>query len=211
MSMERAKAHLQKKGFLDRVIEPEVQTATVAEAAAALGCAESHIAKTLSFYDGEDRAILILAAGDAKIDNRKFKDKFGRKAKMLAAEDVEPMTGHAIGGVCPFGVNDGVQIYCDESLKRFDYVYPAAGNAHSGVKLTCEELFGAADALDWIDVCKGWEGHRFFVPRGGEWLPDHYAGHQKRGRDPWSLPLFCNHPHPLFPAYAFCRQNATRP
>lgn len=155
MSMERAKAHLQKKGFLDRVIEPEVQTATVAEAAAALGCAESHIAKTLSFYDGEDRAILILAAGDAKIDNRKFKDKFGRKAKMLAAEDVEPMTGHAIGGVCPFGVNDGVQIYCDESLKRFDYVYPAAGNAHSGVKLTCEELFGAADALEWIDVCKG--------------------------------------------------------
>ena len=157
MSMERAKAHLQKKGFLDRVIEPEVQTATVAEAAAALGCAESHIAKTLSFYDGEDRAILILAAGDAKIDNRNFKDKFGRKAKMLAAEDVEPMTGHAIGGVCPFGVNDGVQIYCDESLKRFDYVYPAAGNAHSGVKLTCEELFGAADALEWIDVCKGWE------------------------------------------------------
>lgn len=157
MSMERAKAHLQKKGFLDRVIEPEVQTATVAEAAAALGCAESHIAKTLSFYDGEDRAILILAAGDAKIDNRKFKDKFGRKAKMLAAEDVEPMTGHAIGGVCPFGVNDGVQIYCDESLKRFDYVYPAAGNAHSGVKLTCEELFGAADALEWIDVCRGWE------------------------------------------------------
>ena len=157
MSMERAKAHLQKKGFLDRVIEPEVQTATVAEAAAALGCAESHIAKTLSFYDGEDSAILILAAGDAKIDNRKFKDKFGRKAKMLAAEDVEPMTGHAIGGVCPFGVNDGVQIYCDESLKRFDYVYPAAGNAHSGVKLTCEELFGAADALEWVDVCKGWE------------------------------------------------------
>ena len=157
MSMERAKAHLQKKGFLDRVIEPEVQTATVAEAAAALGCAESHIAKTLSFYDGEDRAILILAAGDAKIDNRKFKDKFGRKAKMLAAEDVEPMTGHAIGGVCPFGVNDGVQIYCGESPKRFVYVYPAAGNAHSGVKLTCEELFGAADALEWIDVCKGWE------------------------------------------------------
>lgn len=157
MSMERAKAHLQKKGFLDRVIEPEVQTATVAEAAAALGCAESHIAKTLSFYDGEGSAILILAAGDAKIDNRKFKDKFGRKAKMLAAEDVEPMTGHAIGGVCPFGVNEGVQVYCDESLKRFDYVYPAAGNAHSGVKLTCEELFGAADALEWIDVCKGWE------------------------------------------------------
>lgn len=159
MSMERAKAHLQKKGFLDRVIEPEVQTATVAEAAAALGCEESHIAKTLSFYDGEGGAILILAAGDAKIDNRKFKDKFGRKAKMLAAEDVEPMTGHAIGGVCPFGVNDGVQIYCDESLKRFAFVYPAAGNAHSGVKLTCEELFSAADALEWIDVCKGWEAN----------------------------------------------------
>lgn len=157
MSMERAKAHLARKGFLDRVIEPAVQTATVAEAAAALGCEESHIAKTLSFYDGEGGAILILAAGDAKIDNRKYKDKFGRKAKMLAAEDVEPMTGHAIGGVCPFGVGEGVRVYCDESLKRFSYVYPAAGNAHSGVKLTCEELFDAADALEWIDVCKGWE------------------------------------------------------
>lgn len=156
MSMERAKAHLQEKGFLDRVIEPAVQTATVAEAAAALGCAESHIAKTLSFYDGADSAILILAAGDAKIDNRKFKDKFGFKARMLAAGDVEPLTGHAIGGVCPFGVNDGVQVYCDVSLQRFDFVYPAAGNAHSGVKLNCEELFRAADAREWIDVCKGW-------------------------------------------------------
>ncbi len=156
MSIERAKAHLEKKGLLDRVIEPEVQTATVAEAAAALGCEESHIAKTLSFYDGDGSAILILAAGDAKIDNRKFKDRFGLKARMLSSDDVEPMTGHAIGGVCPFGVNPGVQIYCDVSLKRFDYVYPAAGNAHSGVKLTCDELFQAADAREWIDVCKGW-------------------------------------------------------
>ena len=157
MSMERAKAHLEKKGYLDRVIEPVVQTATVAEAAAALGCEESHIAKTLSFYGAESGAVLILAAGDAKVDNRKFKDKFGMKAKMLSADDVEPMTGHAIGGVCPFGVNGGAQVYCDVSLKRFQYVYPAAGNAHSGVKLTCDELFGAADALEWVDVCKGWE------------------------------------------------------
>ena len=156
MSMERAKAHLEKKGYLDRVIEPAVQTATVAEAAAALGCEESHIAKTLSFYGAESGAVLILAAGDAKVDNRKFKDKFGMKAKMLSADDVEPMTGHAIGGVCPFGVNGGVQVYCDVSLRRFQYVYPAA-NAHSGVKLTCDELFGAADALEWVDVCKGWE------------------------------------------------------
>ena len=157
MSMERAKAHLEKKGYLDRVIEPAVQTATVAEAAAALGCEESHIAKTLSCYGADSGAVLILAAGDAKVDNRKFKNKFGMKAKMLSADDVEPMTGHAIGGVCPFGVNGGVQVYCDVSLKRFQYVYPAAGNAHSGVKLTCDELFGAADALEWVDVCKGWE------------------------------------------------------
>ena len=157
MSMERAKAHLEKKGLLDRVIEPAVQTATVAEAAAALGCEESHIAKTLSFYHAGGGAILILAAGDARVDNRKFRDTFGQKAKMLAPADVEPMTGHAIGGVCPFGVNDGVRVYCDRSLQRFDYVYPAAGNAHSGVKLTCEELFDAADALQWVDVCKGWE------------------------------------------------------
>ena len=157
MSMERAKAHLEKKGLLDRVIEPEVQTATVAEAAAALGCEESHIAKTLSFYDGEGGAMLIVAAGDAKVDNRKFKDRFRMKPKMLAYEDVEPMTGHAVGGVCPFGVREGLAVYCDVSLRRFAYVYPAAGNAHSGVRLTSDELFDAADAREWIDVCKGWE------------------------------------------------------
>lgn len=157
MSMERAKAHLQEKGYLDRVIEPDVQTATVAEAAAALGCDPCHIAKTLSFYNGEGGALLVVAAGDAKVDNRKFKDQFGLKPKMLAFDDVEAMTGHAVGGVCPFGAREGVRVYCDLSLRRFGEVYPAAGNAHSGVRLTCDELFAAADALAWIDVCKGWQ------------------------------------------------------
>ena len=156
MSMERAKAQLEKKGFLDRIIEPEIPTATVAEAAAALGCDPSHIAKTLAFYAKYNQGvILVVAAGDAKIDNRRFKEKFGVKASLLDAIDVEPMTGHEIGGVCPFGVNDDVKVYCDVSLQRFDTVYPAAGNAHSGVRLSCAELFRAADALEWVNVCKG--------------------------------------------------------
>lgn len=153
MSMDKARAHLAKHGFEDRIIELEQSSATVALAAEALGCEPDHIAKTLSFVK-DDGAILILAAGMARIDNAKFKACFGMKAKMLPAERVEEIIGHAVGGVCPFGVNEGIPVYLDESLKKYEIVYPAAGNDHSGVRLTVEELFAASEALDFVDVCK---------------------------------------------------------
>jgi len=153
MSMEKARAHLAKYGFEDRIIETDESSATVALAAEALGCEPDHIAKTLSFVSGES-AILILAAGMARIDNAKFKARFGMKAKMLPAESVETIIGHGVGGVCPFGVNPGIPVYLDESLRRYEIVYPAAGNANSGVRMTVEELFRASEALDYVDVCK---------------------------------------------------------
>ena len=153
MSIEKARAHLQRYGLDDRIIELTVSSATVALAAEALGCEPAHIAKTLSFEQG-DGAILILAAGDARIDNPKFKAQFGVKARMLSAEKVEPLIGHAIGGVCPFGINPGVPVYLDESLRAFDIVYPAAGNSASGVRLTVDELERASEATGWVNVCK---------------------------------------------------------
>lgn len=153
MSMEKARAHLAKHGLEDRIIELRQSSATVALAAEALGCAPEHIAKTLSFVSGES-AILILAAGTARIDNAKFKARFGMKAKMLPAEVVEEIIGHGVGGVCPFGVNPGIPVYLDESLKAYEIVYPAAGNAASGVRLTVDELFTASEALGFVDVCK---------------------------------------------------------
>ena len=153
MSIEKARAHLQRYGLDDRIIELTVSSATVALAAEALGCEPAHIAKTLSFEPG-DGAILILAAGDARIDNPKFKAQFGVKARMLSAEKVEPLIGHAIGGVCPFGINPGVPVYLDESLRAFDIVYPAAGNSASGVRLTVDELERASEAAGWVNVCK---------------------------------------------------------
>lgn len=153
MSIEKARAHLKKHGLDDRIIELSVSSATVALAAEALGCEPAHIAKTLSFEHG-DGAILILAAGDARIDNPKFKAQFGVKARMLSAEKVEPLIGHAIGGVCPFGINPGVPVYLDESLRAFDIVYPAAGNSASGVRLTVDELERASEAVGWVNVCK---------------------------------------------------------
>ena len=153
MSIEKARAHLKKHGLDDRIIELSVSSATVALAAEALGCEPAHIAKTLSFEHG-DGAILILAAGDARIDNPKFKAQFGVKARMLSAEKVEPLIGHAIGGVCPFGINPGIPVYLDESLRAFDIVYPAAGNSASGVRLTVDELERASEAAGWVNVCK---------------------------------------------------------
>ena len=153
MSIEKARAHLKKHGLEDRIIELSVSSATVALAAQALGCEPAHIAKTLSFEHG-DSAILILAAGDARIDNPKFKAQFGMKARMLGADKVEPLIGHAIGGVCPFGINPGIPVYLDESLRPFDIVYPAAGNSASGVRLTVEELERASEAAGWVSVCK---------------------------------------------------------
>lgn len=151
--MERARAHLEKYGLADRILEFDVSSATVALAAQALGCEPEHIAKTLSFERGEG-ALLILAAGDARIDNAKFKQRFGMKARMLSADRVEPLIGHAVGGVCPFGVRPGVEVYLDASLRRFDVIYPAAGTPKSAVRLSVPELERASEAIGWVDVCK---------------------------------------------------------
>ena len=153
MSLEKAKAYLAEKGYADHVIELEDSSATVQLAAQALGVEPGMIAKTMSFLIGEE-AILILTEGTAKIDNRKYKDTFHMKAKMISFEEVENWIGHAPGGVCPFGIKEGIKVYLDESLKQFDTVYPAAGNDHSAVKLTIAELEEVAGAAGWVDVCK---------------------------------------------------------
>lgn len=153
MSLERAKAYLAEKGYADHIIELEDSSATVQLAAQALGVEPGMIAKTMSFLIGEE-AILILTEGTAKVYNRKYKDTFHMKAKMIPFEEVENWIGHAPGGVCPFGIKEGIKVYLDESLKQFDTVYPAAGNDHSAVKLTIAELEEVAGAAGWVDVCK---------------------------------------------------------
>ena len=153
MSLQKAKAFLKEKGYLDRVIEPEVSTATVELAAAAIGVEPGRICKSLSFLL-EDRPILILAEGMARVDNRKYKDRFGKKAKMIPREEVEAYIGHEAGGVCPFGVNGNVVVYLDESLRLHDTVYPAAGTDHSAVRLTIADLERACPDAEWVDVCK---------------------------------------------------------
>lgn len=153
MSIQKVREYLAAYGAADRIREFDVSSATVQLAAKALGCAESRIAKTLSFMLG-DRVVLVVAAGDVKVDNRKYKDFFGGKAKMLAREDAERLTGHAVGGVCPFAVNDGVDVWLDESLKRFDTVFPACGSASSAIELTLDELEKFSRAKGWTDVCK---------------------------------------------------------
>ena len=153
MSLEKAKAYLESKGFLDHVIELKDSTATVNEAAEALGVQPAMIAKTMSFLQGE-KTVLILTEGTAKVDNRKYKDTFHIKAKMIPFEEVETQVGHAPGGVCPFGINENVIVYLDESLRQFETVYPAAGDDHSAVKLTVDELEKIAGATGWVDVCK---------------------------------------------------------
>lgn len=153
MSLERAKAYLAEKGYADHIIELEDSSATVQLAAQALGVEPGMIAKTMSFLIGEE-AILILTEGTAKVDNRKYKDTFHMKAKMIPFEEVENWIGHVPGGVCPFGIKEGIKVYLDESLKQFDTVYPAAGNDHSAVKLTIAELEEVAGAAGWVDVCK---------------------------------------------------------
>ena len=149
MSIERAKQY----GLEDRVRETELSSATVELAAAVLGCEPARIAKTLSFLVNEG-AVLIVAAGDTKVDNAKYKHFFGVKAKMLSPDQVEEMIGHAIGGVCPFGINDGVKVYLDESLRRFETVFPACGSSNSMIELTMPELEQCSGYLEWIDVCK---------------------------------------------------------
>ena len=153
MSLEKAESYLKKAGFLDHVIELKESTATVALAAEALGVEPGMIAKTMSFLQGE-QPVLILTEGTAKVDNRKYKDTFHVKAKMIPFEQVEEVTGHAPGGVCPFGIKDGIEVYLDESLKRFETVYPAVGVDHSAVRLSVDELEQIAGAKGWVDVCK---------------------------------------------------------
>ena len=156
MSIEIVRRYFSSYGMEERILEFPVSSATVDLAAQAVGCIPARIAKTLSFKMGED-PILIVAAGDAKIDNRKYKDKFGKKAVMLSQEEVAEKIGHAVGGVCPFGIPDTVSVYLDESMKRFETVFPAAGSSNSAIELNMEELMRYSHAKGWIDVCKGWQ------------------------------------------------------
>ncbi len=153
MSIEKGRAYFRQFGMENRVLEFDVSSATVELAAQALGVDGARIAKTLSFKNG-DGCMLILAAGDARIDNKKFKEKFHFKAKMLTADEVLEMVGHPVGGVCPFGINDGIDVYLDVSLKRFETVFPAVGSGSSAIELNLDELFQYSNAIEWIDVCK---------------------------------------------------------
>ena len=153
MSFEAAKAHLEKFGLADRIIVPEHSSATVEAAAQAIGVEPGMIAKTLSFLTA-DGPLLILAEGMARVDNRKYKDTFGCKAKMIPADQVLDQVGHEPGGVCPFGIKEGVRVCLDESLRRFETVYPAAGNDHSAVRLSIPELETCSQSTGWVDVCK---------------------------------------------------------
>ncbi|MDY5775555.1 MAG: YbaK/EbsC family protein [Lachnospiraceae bacterium] len=153
MSIERVRAYFKEQGIEDKIQEFEVSSATVELAAQALGCEPERIAKSITFQAG-DRIIMIVTAGDQKIDNPKYKAQFGTKAKMLAREEAEDLIGHAVGGVCPFAVNEGVEIYLDESLKRFETVFPACGSSNSAAEFTIPELEKYTNYLEWIDVCK---------------------------------------------------------
>lgn len=154
MAIEQVKAFFEQYGMAGRVREFDVSSATVELAAQALGCQPCRIAKTLSFM--ADGPILVVAAGDAKIDNPRYKARFGIKAKMLAPDEVRTLVGHGVGGVCPFAVNEGVTVYLDESLKRFETVFPACGSGNSAIELSIPELERYSGFTAWVDVCKGW-------------------------------------------------------
>ncbi len=153
MSVEKVKKYLEPLGYADRILEFDVSSATVALAAAALHCGEERIAKSMAF-DVSGETVLVVAAGDVKIDNGKFKKCFSVKARMLSPDAVAERVGYAVGGVCPFGVNEGVRVYLDESLRRFDTVYPACGSGNSAICLTLEELWRLGRAQGWVDVCR---------------------------------------------------------
>ncbi len=157
MSIEKVRAFFAQRGRESDVRQFPVSSATVELAAQAVGCPPARIAKTLSF-SVEEGCVLVVCAGDAKIDNAKFKARFHTKAKMLTADQVVAFTGHAVGGVCPFAIeNPAVTTYLDESLRRFDTVYPAAGSSNSAIELTLDELERFSDAAGWVDVCKNWQ------------------------------------------------------
>jgi len=156
LSIEKVRSFFADAGIADRIREFDESSATVELAAQCLGVPGARIAKTLSFA-APDGCILIVAAGDAKVDNHKFKEEFGRKASMLSHEAVAELTGHAVGGVCPFAVKSGVPVYLDVSLKRFQTVFPAAGSSNSAIELTLPELEKYSHFVKWIDVCKAWQ------------------------------------------------------
>jgi prolyl-tRNA editing enzyme YbaK/EbsC (Cys-tRNA(Pro) deacylase) len=156
MSIEKVKAYFKQYGMEERILEFPVSSATVDLAAKAVGVEGARIAKTLSFKLGE-RVVLVVCAGDAKVDNRKYKDTFGGKASMLAHDEAAQRVGHAVGGVCPFAVPDSVEVYLDVSLRRFQTVYPAAGSDNSAIELTMDELEKYSHSRKWVDVCKGWQ------------------------------------------------------
>lgn len=156
MSIEKVRGFFAQYGMEDRILEFPVSSATVELAAQALNCAPCRIAKTLSF-GVNGMPILIVTAGDAKVDNAKFKARFGVKAKMLSHDDAATLIGHAVGGVCPFAVKEGVAVYLDVSMKRFDTVFPAAGSSNSAIELTISELETYSGFADWVDVCKAWQ------------------------------------------------------
>ena len=156
MAIEAVKEYFSQFGIEDRIREFDVSSATVELAAQALGCEPCRIAKTLSFM-ADGHPLLIVTAGDAKIDNPKYKAQFGTKAKMLTPEEAETLVGHAVGGVCPFAVKDGVTVYLDISLKRFPTVFPACGSSNSGIEMTIEELERYSGYTSWVDVCKNWQ------------------------------------------------------
>ncbi len=156
MSIEKVREYLSQYGVADRILEFTVSSATVELAASALNCKPCQIAKSMAFQMGEG-AVLVVAAGDVKIDNSKFKAEFGTKAKMVQIADVESLIGHAVGGVCPFGINEGVEVFLDESLKRFETVYPACGSSNSAIALSISELESFSAYKKWVDVCKSTE------------------------------------------------------
>lgn len=156
MAIEKVRKYFRQYGVEHRILEFDVSSATVELAAEALSCEPCRIAKTLSFMVGET-PILIVAAGDVRIDNHKYKERFGTKAKMLSFDEAETVIGHGVGGVCPFAVNEGVTVYLDESLKRFETVFPACGSSNSAIELTMEELEQYSGFAAWVDVCKDWE------------------------------------------------------
>lgn len=156
MAIDKVREYFKQFGIEDKILEFDVSSATVALAAEALGCAPERIAKTISLKT-DDGCILIVAAGDAKVDNAKFKAEFGIKAKMLSADEVEELCGHAVGGVCPFAVNETAKVYLDESLTRFETVFPACGSSNSAIELTIEELKKYSAYIKMVDVCKNWQ------------------------------------------------------
>ena len=155
MAIEKVREYLAQYGLADRIREFDVSSATVDLAARALGCEPERIAKTLSFLVG-DSAVLIVAAGDARVDNAKFKAQFHTKARMLTREEVPEKVGHAVGGVCPFAVKEGAEVYLDISLRRFETVFPVCGSSNSAIELTLDELERSAAPRAWVDVCRGW-------------------------------------------------------